>query len=105
MKTVIIWIIIGVAGYFGYQYFIDYLQKDSQPGPAFNMSSLPERCQRLGEALENAFYQNMKGEIVQTEVAGYTSHFRGCLRREGYTPSQVEEAYNGIAESTGYKNH
>ena len=105
MKNLIILIILGVAGYFTYQYFIGSSQHLSTTAkPTFNMYSLPEKCQRAGESMKNAFYRRQKGELVQAQVNGFTVTFRGCLRRAGYTVSQIDEAYDGIAESADYSS-
>ena len=103
MKNLIILIIFCVAGYFAYQHFgIPWLDDKNSPRPTFNIYSLPERCQRAAESMESAFYRHKKGELVTAEVNGYKSNFRGCLKREGYTKSQIEEAYKGIAASADY---
>ena len=103
IKNLILLVILGVVGYFAYQYFIGSPSHDSSVSrSAFNMSSLPEKCQIAGESMKNAFYRHKKGELVTGQVNGYKSHFRGCLRRAGYTPSEVEAAYKGIADSANY---
>ena len=103
IKVFIFWGVIGVAGYFAYQYFIGNSQQGSiTANQSFNMYSLPEKCQEAGKFLENAFHQHKKGEIVTAQVNSYKSHFRGCLRREGYTAPEIEAAYNGIAYSADY---
>jgi hypothetical protein len=104
MKNLIFLVVLGVAGYFAYQYFgIPWLESNNSPQSTFNMYSLPENCQRAGENLQNAFLSNKKGEIVKAQVNGYASTFRGCLRRSGYTASEIKAAYDGIADSAGYK--
>jgi hypothetical protein len=105
MKNLIIVIILGVAGYFAYQYFIGSSQQASTTAkPTFNMYSLPEKCQKAGENMKNAFYRRQQGELVASQVNGYQVHFRRCLRRAGFTASQIDEAYDGIADSADYSN-
>ncbi len=96
MKNLLIVIILGVGGYFAYQYFVGpYLQDTTPAAPTFNMYSLPEECQGHGE--------NLKGAISRHEISatinGYTKTLRGCLRKAGLTDSQIEEAIDGIRES------
>lgn len=106
MKNLIIVIILGVAGYFAYQYFIGSSQQVSTTAkPTFNMYSLPEKCQRAGESMKNAFYLNKKGEIGRPQVRGYTHTFRSCLSRAGFTASQIDEAFDGIADSADYNSN
>ena len=103
MKNLIIVIILGVVGYFAYQYFIGSSQQVSTTAkPTYNIYSLPEKCQEAGKSMENAFYSNKKGELVKAEVIVFTNTFRGCLKEEGFTTSQIEEAYDGIADSADY---
>ena len=100
MKNLIILIILGVAGYFAYQYFMGSAQQASTTvAPTFNMFSLPEKCQRHGENLKDAFYRNSIGELKTVEVNGYTKNLRRCLRTEGYTNEKIDEAYDGIKNS------
>ncbi len=96
MKNLIIVIILGVGGYFAYQYFIGpSLIGSKSAAPTFNMYSLPIKCQGQGERLKDAI---SRGEISAT-INGYTKSFRQCLRDEGYTDSQIDEATNGIRKS------
>jgi hypothetical protein len=103
MKNLIIVIILGVAGYFAYQYFIGSSQQVSTTA-TFNMYSLPEKCQKAGEDMENAFYRRQKGELASSQVNAYKLSFRRCLKRAGFTTSQIDEAYDGIADSAGYSS-
>jgi hypothetical protein len=105
MKNLIIVIILGVAGYFAYQYFIGSSQQVSTTArPTFNMYSLPEKCQRAGENMKDAFYRRQKGEFAASQVNGFKVSFRRCLRRAGLTASQIDEAYDGIADSADYSS-
>jgi hypothetical protein len=100
MKNLLILIVFGVAGYFAYQYYIGpSLNKSTPAAPAFNMYSLPEECQRHGESLKDAFNRHKAGQINQVSVNGFTQNFRRCLRKAGYSDSQIDEAYEGIRTS------
>lgn len=105
MKNLIIVIILGIAGYFAYQFFIGSSQQVSSTAePTFNMYSLPEKCQEAAKAMENSFYRNKNGEIGKPQVRGYTHTFRSCLSREGYTASQIDATYDEIADSADYSS-
>lgn len=96
MKNLLILIILGVGGYFAYQYFIgpSFIGSHSA-APAFNMYSLPERCQGHGESLKGAIVRH---EISAT-VNSYTKTLRKCLRDEGYSSSQLDEVIDSIRKS------
>ena len=97
MKNLIIVIILGVGGYFAYQYFIGpYLQDSTPAAPTFNIYSLPEECQRHGESLKGAISRNE----VRASINGFTRNLRKCLRKAGLTDSQIEEAIEGIRDSS-----
>ena len=97
MKNLIIVIILGVAGYFAYQYFIGPSQQFFSPTakPAFNMYSLPEKCQKHGENLKAAIDRHE----ISANIAGYTKNLRKCLRDAGFTVSQIDEACDQIKDS------
>jgi hypothetical protein len=96
MKNLIILIILGIGGYFAYQYFIGpSLLGSRSAAPAFNIYSLPVKCQGHGESLKDAIARH---EISST-INGYTKSFRQCLRDEGYTNAQIDEATDSIRKS------
>ena len=96
MKNLIIAIILGVAGYFGYQYFIGSSQQVSTTAkPTFNMYSLPEKCQRHGENLKAAIYRHE----ISANISGYTKNLRKCLRDAGLADSEIDEACDQIKDS------
>lgn len=102
MKKIIILIILGGAGYFGYQYFIDSSQQNpapAQPTAREYMIFLPEKCQKSGELLKTAFQRHKMGEIKKVQVNGYAQPFRRCLRQAGFTDSEISEAYDGLKDS------
>jgi hypothetical protein len=106
MKNLLILVILCTAGYFAYQYLdIPWLKGNDAPNPTFNMYSLPEECQSAGENLKSAFYRHKKGDIVKASLNGYSTPFRRCLRRAGYTASEIDKAHDGIADSAGHKGY
>jgi hypothetical protein len=94
-QSLIFLVVLGVAGYFAYQYFIGPYLQDSTPATTFNMYFLPEKCQGPGENLKKSFARK---DIAAT-FNSYANNFRRCLRDAGYTDSQIKEAYNGIKNS------
>jgi predicted negative regulator of RcsB-dependent stress response len=94
-QSLIFLIILGVGAYFAYQYFIGPYLQGSSPATTFNMSSLPEECQGPGENLKKSFER----EDIAATFNSYADNFRRCLRRAGYSDSQITEAYNGIKNS------
>lgn len=96
MKNLVIVIILGVGGYFAYQYFIGpYLQDSTPAAPTFNMYSLPEKCQKHGESLKDAISRHE----ISAKISGYTKNLRSCLRDAGFNDSQIDEACDGIRNS------
>lgn len=96
MKNLIILIILGVAGYFAYQYFgIPWLEGNNSAKPAFNMSSLPEKCQGAGESLKNA----ISSKKSNVSINGSTKNLRRCLKQAGFTQSEIDEACDRIKDS------
>ena len=93
MKNVLILVIMGVAGYFGYQYYIGSLQKgSSQSDPYEYVLSLPEECQNKGKRLADAI-SNFE---VTANINAYTKGFRTCLREAGLTESEIDQATKKI---------
>ena len=98
MKNLIILIVLGAAGYFAYQHFgIPWLEGDNSAKPAFNMYSLPEKCQGPGERFKDAL--SRQDEMVTAVFNSYSTNFRKCLREAGYTKSEIDETYDGIKNS------
>ena len=97
MKNLIILIVLGVAGYFAYQHFgIPWLEGNNSAKPTFNMYSLPEECQSAGESLKNAIQRYDSN----TSINGFTKNFRRCLRKAGFSDSQIDEACDRIRDSS-----
>lgn len=105
MKNLIFLAVLGVAGYFTYQYFVvPWLEDNAPPAPTFNYYSLPEKCQSDGENLEVAIYRYKIREMKKTTADGYAQRFRRCLRiYGGYTRSEIAESYEKIKDIAEYK--
>ena len=99
IQNVIFLVVVGVAGYYGYQYFFGSAQQVSSPASIFNVYSLPERCRQEGENLKLAFGRYENGEIKKVGLNSYTAQFRRCLRLANYSASEIDEAYEGIKNS------
>lgn len=107
MKNLIFLAVLVVAGYFTYQYVVVPWLDGKTPAesdPYEHLLFLPDQCRDAGETMVDAFYKNKKGEIVRAQVHGYRKTFRECLRFAGYDDSQVDEAYDKLKDSAGYKD-
>ena len=115
MKKLIILVVLVVAGYFAYQHFYippqdeaameeedtasDY-NYNNEPQPAF-----PEGCQALATSLENAIYGNKSGEVSFAQRNKVYREFKSCLRAEGFSGAQIDDAVKEIEERVkGYLN-
>ena len=99
MKSLIFWVVIGVAGYLAYQYVVVPWMSGSgpaKPTATEYMVFIPDQCQSEGESLKDAFLRHEKGEIGKVSLNGFTQNFRRCLRKEGLTSEEIDEAYNGM---------
>ena len=98
MKNLIILIALGIAGYFAYQHFgLPWLEGNDSAKPTFNMYSLPEECQEAGERFKVA--SNRQDEMVTAVYNSYSTNFRRCLRKAGYTKSEIDETYDALKDS------
>ena len=98
MKNLIFLAVLGVAGYFSYQYFIiPWLEGNATTEPTFDeyVISLPEQCQKAGESLKDAIDSSNSA----VSINGYTKNFRNCLRLAGLTDSQIDEAHDSLKDS------
>lgn len=108
VKNLIFFIVLIVAGYFTYQYLFVSWQEGNAPEESDtygHLMFLPDQCHAAGKSLVDAFYKNKKGEIVRAQVHGFRKTFRECLRYAGYDKSQIDEAYDKLADSAGYKGY
>lgn len=91
MKNVIIVVILGVAGYFAYDYFIGSAPTGSNRTGNYSVF-LPEQCVSSGESFANAVHNNE----IAAKVNGFRKAFRSCLRGAGYSESEIDEACDNI---------
>ena len=96
-QSLIFLLVLGVAGYFAYQHFgIPWLEGNNSAKSTFNMTSLPEACQRHGENFKNSYSRN----DVTAKINGYAKNLRKCLRQSGFSASQIDEVIDGIKDSS-----
>lgn len=108
VKNLISLIVLSVAGYLTYQYLFVPWKEGNDPSESDtyeHLMFLPDQCHAAGKSLVDAFYKNKKGEVVRTQVHGYRKTFRECLKYAGYDESQIDEAYDKLADSAGYKDY
>ena len=95
-QSLIFLVVLGVVGYFAYQYFgIPWLEGKNSARPTLNIYSLPEKCQGAGESLKKAISDGRP----TTSINGFAKNFRECLRLEGLTKSEIDEAVYMIKNS------
>lgn len=90
MKNVIVVVILGVAGYFAYDYFIGS-QTASESAGGYSLF-LPEQCESSGESFANA----VKNHEIAAKINGFRKAFRSCLRDAGLSESEIDEACDNI---------
>lgn len=100
-QSLIFFVVIGVAGYFAYQYFIGpWLSGDTSPEPNTGNDSLylPEECQAEGESLRSAFYrQEELGNLTLDGLNEFKRDYRRCLKQKAdFAESQVDDAIDII---------
>lgn len=108
IQNLVFLVVLVVAGYFTYQYFVIPWLNGNAPAesdPYAHLMFLPDQCQDVGKLMLDAFYKNKKGEISRASVNGYRKSFRECLRFAGYDDSQIDEAYDKLKDSAGYKDY
>lgn len=102
-QSLIFFVVLGVAGYFAYQYVIaPWLAGKSSSEPAVGeyLLFVPEPCQSKGEALKDGLYRHEElGNLSESGLNGLQMQFQRCLKREGFTDSQVSDAVEMIKNS------
>jgi len=102
-QSVIFLVVLGVVGYFAYQYFIiPWLDGNDPANPTASGYSLliPEECQTESESLRYAFHRHEElGNLTQVGLNGFIKNFRSCLRRFNFPDSQIDEAVDLIKNS------
>ncbi len=102
MKNLIFWAVVGVVGYFAYQYLVGpWLADRGSSGQRASeyVVFIPDECQAESESLKDAFNRREMGEIGKVSVNGFTQNFRRCLKRAGLTADEIDEAYESIKNS------
>ncbi len=110
MKKIILLIIVVAGLYFAYQNYYHGSQEDvvedtetkadtasySQP----QNTDLPASCQALAKNLENALYGSATGQVSFGQRNTAYRKLRSCLRDEGFSNAQIEDAIKGIESRT-----
>ena len=103
-QSLIFFVVLGVVGYFAYQYFIAPWLAGNSPTESNtgNYSLyLPEECQAEGESLMSAFYRHKElGNLTISGLSGFKRDYRQCLKHKAdFTDSQINEALDLIRSS------
>ncbi len=93
MKNLIILVLLGVAGYFAYDYFIGSSSTDANRAETYSVF-LPEQCERSGQSFANAVNNNE----IAAKINGFRKAFRSCLRDAGFDESEIDDACDKIAK-------
>jgi predicted negative regulator of RcsB-dependent stress response len=106
MKKIIVLILLVIAGYFAYQYFLN----SSQSNPAdedeisFNdtsysdedMVTIPDNCQEAEKSFENAIYGSDAGNVSFAQRNSANRRFQSCLKNAGLRDDQVDLAVKQV---------
>ncbi len=103
-QSLIFFVVLGVAGYFAYQYFIaPWLAGKAPAEPVADNYALylPEECLSEGESLRTAFYRHKElGNLTDGGLKSFERDYRRCLKQKAdFTDSQASEAIQIIQSS------
>ncbi len=101
MKYLFLLMSIGIAGSYTYKHFIGPPPQDFPPAESSSheyVPPIPQQCEDLGEALEDAIYDHELGKVTIIELNQFTRRFQSCLLAAGFTDSEVYKTYDGIVE-------
>ena len=103
-QSLIFFVVLGVAGYFTYQYFIaPWLAGNASRGSSSGTSSsyLPVECQAEGDALRSAFYRHEElGNLTVSGLNGFERDYRRCLKyNTDFADSEIDGAVAIIRNS------
>lgn len=101
MKNLIILIVLGVAGYFTYQYFVvPWLDgyAPAEPTQREYLPPIPTECEGKGKNMADAIYGNDIGRVSFSQLNHATRTFQTCLKNAGFTDSDVNGTYDKIKD-------
>ena len=101
MKNLIFLAVLGVAGYFTYQYFVvPWLQEKAPAEPTAReyLPSIPAECEGKGKNMADAIYGNDIGRVSFSQLNHATRSFHTCLKNAGFSSADVNGTYDKIKE-------
>jgi len=103
MKNLIILVILGIAGYFSYQYFGVSQSVDSTEGETESTSyeylpDVPGECEQKGGNMKDAIYGYDIGRVTMAQLNFATRSFQSCLRDAGFSDSQINKTVDGMKQ-------
>ena len=101
MKNLVFLIVLGVAGYFTYQYFIvPWLDSKAPDEPTAReyLPPIPGECEDKGKTLGDAIYGHDIGRVSFTQVNHATRSFQTCLKNGGFSDADINGTYDKIKE-------
>ena len=91
--------LIGVAGYFAYQYFVvPWLQGDppAEPTAQAYLPPVPEECEGKSRDMADAIYGRDIGRVSVAQLNRATRVFQTCLKNAGFSDAEINGTYDKI---------
>lgn len=101
MKNFIFLAVLGVAGYFTYQYLIvPWLEgySPAEPTALEYLPLIPPECEGKGKNMADAIYGNDIGRVSFSQLNHATRSFQTCLKNAGFSDADVNGTYDKIKE-------
>lgn len=105
MKNLIYLAIVAVAGYYAYQYFTDSsgqtnsgASSDSAPASLVFLPDIPPECEGKARTMGDAIYGYDIGRVSVAQLNNATRSFQSCLRKAGFSDSEINGTYDKIKE-------
>lgn len=101
MKNLIFLAILGVAGYFGFQYYTDFVEQSSataEPTSYEELPPIPSECEGKGRNMGDAIYGNDIGRVSFSQLNHATRSFQTCLKNAGISDADINGHYDKIKE-------
>jgi hypothetical protein len=101
MKKLMFLAVLGVFGYFAYQYILipwldDFAPADSTTGE--RLPPVPDVCRVQGAIVEDAIYDRKSGKISDVLLDQYTLRFKTCLKNGGFSDTDIDGTYEKIKQ-------
>ena len=105
MKNLIFIVILAVAGYFAYQYYVDsFVQESAENSKNSGQSThsylppIPKECEGRARTMGDAIYGRDIGRVSVAQLNNATRSFQSCLREAGFSDSEINGTYDKIKE-------